>query len=225
MLFSQLRKLKRLDYLAVVNNNSGVKHQHSRKKIPRRWSTDTLFDVQILDQRVTLQKTESLVHYIGWPHSFDEWREIGEIVERDTTATQDNTSLFFRTTLITSIQEKLNLARKRDSQVTIKIPIQEETFTAIRHIGKKINCSSKRVKYQPKNFENFLEFGWWYRISNSNGDFAYVKKATLTYYIYKRRVLKTFSKELKPTCLQRGFMFVLTFVKGTGNKTDMDIVL
>ena len=95
MLFSQLRKLKRLDYLAVVNNNSGVKHQHSRKKIPRRWSTDTLFDVQILDQRVTLQKTESLVHYIGWPHSFDEWREIGEIVERDTTATQDNTSLFF----------------------------------------------------------------------------------------------------------------------------------
>ena len=38
----------------------------------------------------------------------------------------------------------------------------------------------------------------------------------------ERRPLKTFSTDLEPTYVPRGFIFMLQFVKGKGNKTDME---
>ena len=191
-----------------------------------RWSTNTLFDICIKDTRVTSQRTEVLIHYIGWPNSYDEWRESCDIIERQSIASDAVT--LFQTTLRTSIQEKLSLARKCDSKVILRIPIQKQTFTAIIHVhdlGVKVNrCSrsTKLIKYQPKHLENFLGIGWWYRINNKNGDFAYVKKATTTFWMQERRPLKTFSTDLEPTYVPRGFIFMLQFVKGKGNKTDME---
>ncbi len=133
----------------------------------------------------------------------------------------------FKTILKTNFQEKLNLARKCDSKVIIRIPIQEQTFRTIQRLGKidKQLSTLTITKYEIGNVETLLDRGWWFRIANKNGDFAYVKRATARFWMYERRALETFSKQLTPTYVPRGCMFVFTFVKGSGNRSDMDTVL
>ena len=196
----------------------------SCKPVKQTWSSNELFDIDILDQRVTSENnTEVLVHYTGWARRFDEWRSTDEIVRKPPTVLDDQT--FFQTRLKTSNQEKLTIARKQDSKVEIRIPIQKDIFNNIRHLGVKVHCSSRATKYRPESLENFLDFDWWFRINNKNGDFAYVKKTTARFWMFQRRPLATFSKTLKPVMIDRGHMFVFSFVKGIGNRHDIASVL
>ena len=109
----------------------------SSKPVKQTWSSNELFDIDIFDQRVTsVNKTEVLVHCTGWARHFDEWSSIDEIVRKPPTVLDDHT--FFQTRLKTSIQEKLTIARKQDSKVEIRIPIQKDIFNVIKHLGVKV---------------------------------------------------------------------------------------
>lgn len=96
------------------------------------------------------------------------------------------------------MKENLNIARKVDSQVTVKIPAPKATVLQFFRESKLVKSQrGGRNIYRGStgNVAQVLGEDWFYRICNVNGDFAFIIEETLQFWMEERRVLAEFTKE------------------------------
>lgn len=213
---------------AKLHRGSPLQLNLRSREIKKTWSPKTLFEVTVLDSRQTDNLREVKVHYPGWSTNFDEWRKESEIVETPQEALTNSGEDFFKFSLLNSIKEKLSCARKKDSEVTITIPVPKESFYSLvtRH---NLDCSSKtaRNSYYFSNTQlaktTFMK-GWWYRIINKAGDFAHIDLDTFQMWLRERPCLEEYTKEGQLKLTHRGFKAVVRFVVLLGNRFDHNIL-
>ena len=123
------------------------------------------------------------------------------------------------------IKEHLNIARRSDSQIIIRLPTSSGIFKKfVAECG--LQSKSEIYRYDPRDshVEEVLGANWNKRICNSAGDFAEINHNTLTFALKQRRPLVEYTlKEEKfvKHLVHRGYMCVIKFVKDYGNKYDL----
>ncbi|KAJ8029732.1 hypothetical protein HOLleu_29202 [Holothuria leucospilota] len=211
-----------------LHNGSPLKLSLNSREIKKTWSTKTLFEVTLVDQRQNNGVREVKVHYPGWSRSFDEWRKENEIVDIPHQVFTSTGEDFFEFTLLHAIKGKLNCARKKDNEISINIPVQKECFdlfTAKHNLvsSQKAACSFYSFRDTQHAKSTFLK-GWWYRIINKAGDFAYINFDTFKIWIKERPCLEEYSADGQLQLTHRGFQAVTRFVSLKGNRFDYDML-
>ena len=126
------------------------------------------------------------------------------------------------------IKENLNTSSVRDTEITVSISVQTETFEHfVTVIEAEVAEERRGIKiYRPtvRGVTNFLGGDWHYRIVNKAGDFAYVLEDTLQLWLREQRCLEEFIKEgdsfvKKP--VHRGHLLSFRFVKNRRNKYEL----
>lgn len=196
------------------------------KTVPEKtWSTSKLWQLETLDSRLNDQGQEELfVHYIGWPKSFDEWRLASDITDSKEHEHSDAYQLLL-SNLKVQVKENLTLSRIQDTEVTIKVPVQRETFGLLtKNIGAlPFQTSGSRIVYRLDRDQLGKALGnnWWHRIGNEAGDFAYVNDDTLQLWLTERSCLVEYTPDLQKKSVHRGFFCTLRFVKQTANNNEL----
>ena len=108
--------------------------------------------------------------------------------------------------------------------VQLSIPIQREDYTAISKLGTVKRGTHMTIKSY-KDLNPILGQNWYFRIINAYGDFCYVIRNTVEFWIYDRRPLVEFTENSFQQNIERGCIFRLRFVHGNGNKTDLALFL
>ena len=119
------------------------------------------------------------------------------------------------------VQEQLTIARRSDSEVTIRIPVQREVFDDFCEKAGLVESGSRFRIRDYSLFTRHLGEDWDVRVSNDAGDHAKVNLDTLTVWIQERRPLVTYTRTLKKKLVHRGYNFVMRFVKEYGNRLDL----
>lgn len=223
-----LRKRPQINYQAIHSGaGEPIPYQTSNRK-KEKWSTSKLYCVEIIDERTTENGNEVKVHYPGYDRKYDEWKAKEDIVDRDSHSLLSDALALLKHDLSVKIKENLNVSRLRDPEITIHIPLQQETF---EHFLSVINadCEQRGMKtvYRCtiKELGKFLPKSWWYRICNEHGDFAYVVEETIAFWQHERQCLVEFKIDrglLKRHLTHRGFHLVFRFVKALGNRSELD---
>ena len=124
------------------------------------------------------------------------------------------------------VKENLQIARRYDSEITVKIPSQKE---AIEHFLTDINAQEsksvgRRIIYR-SNVRNvgtvLASQDWFFKIHNSAGDFAYILEDTLQFWKFERAPLREYTRDLQPKLTHRGYHLTVRFVKDFGSKADL----
>ena len=120
------------------------------------------------------------------------------------------------------MKENLNIARRVDSEVTVKVPAPKATilrfFRECQLVKSQRRGGHDIYRGSTGNVALVLGEDWYYRICNANGDFAFVVEETLQFWLEERRVLTEFTKQSDQTFVHRGFMINIRFVKDLGNR-------
>ena len=224
-----LRKKRRVDYASIhdhgfedvsVNLNERL---HEKKD---KWSTATLFRLEVLDERISDKGDEVLVHYVGWEDKYNEWRLKSEVV--DVNEEKSDALELVKKDLLVKVKENLNISRVQDTEVTLHIPIQVETFNRFVEV---INGHPVRLKRKDiftadwASVATFLGTDWFFRVVNAAGDFAYVVESTIQIWIHERRCLEQYvvnveTKQLDKKLLHHGHL-VFRCVKDRGDKFEL----
>ena len=186
--------------------------------------------MEILSERTTDKGDEVLVHYVGWEDKYDERRLKSEVV--DVHEEKSDALELLKKDLLVKIKENINISRVLDTEVTLHIPIQMETFNSFVQVisGNAVNLRNKEVfKADWASVATFLGPDWFFCIVNVVGDFAYVVESPIQIWIYERRCLEQFSvnpetKHTEKQLLHRGHLVVFRFVKDRGNKFELEKV-
>ena len=107
------------------------------------WSTSKLWAVEIIGERDTANGKEVEVHYPGWSSSYNEWRQLEEIVTRSADCQESEAIGHLRHDLKVKVKENLHVQRGHDSEVTITIPVQYETFQEFLSTAKPVGTEKK----------------------------------------------------------------------------------
>ncbi|XP_072048249.1 uncharacterized protein [Amphiura filiformis] len=146
-------KLRHKETVNYRQLNSGPKLQVSgRKAGSERWPSSKLWRCHIVDER----EDEVKVTWEGWPTSYDQW--IPKVDAVDVSDATESTDAYghLKYQIYVQIQEHLNIARFSDSEVTIRIPVQKETYERfINDCGLKENTGICRVD-ESDRFEQVL---------------------------------------------------------------------
>ena len=192
---------------------------------PLSWPTSKLWRLKTLDTRVNkCGKEEFLVHYVGWPTSFNEWRLASEITDTSEHEESDAFQLLLSSLQI-QVKESLNLSRVKSSEITVKVPVQKETFLlllsklevhSLRTVG-----ARETFRLDRSSLSGILGNDWWFRVCNEAGDFAYVDNSTLQLWLTERQCLQEFTRDLKKKLTYRGYVCSLRFVKQTSSSSEL----
>ncbi len=121
----KLRQGRKIDYRSLANGDPIGKTRTSASKLS--WPSSKLWNIEILDSRQTDGKDEVLVHYTGWS-GFGEWRDVSDVVDRNPDLENSDAYSSFVSTLKINIKDNLKLSRVQDTEITLKVPVQKETF-------------------------------------------------------------------------------------------------
>ena len=220
-----LRKKERRDY-RLLHSGGTIPVSHAKvKEDSVKWSTSQFYELEVIDERDSPAGPEVLVHYVGWDDHYNEWKPRSEVV--DIKHSSDALELL-KQDLLVQIKENLNTSRVRDTEITVSISVQTETFEHfVTVIEAEVAEERRGIKiYRPtvRGVTNFLGADWHYRIVNKAGDFAYVLEDTLQLWLRERRCLEEFIKVgdsfvKKP--VHRGHLLSFRFVKNRGNKHEL----
>ena len=126
------------------------------------------------------------------------------------------------------VKENLNISRVRDTEVTITVRVQTETFMqfiqTVEGEAAEIRRGVQIYRANWKSIAKCLGDDWHFRIVNKAGDFAYVVEETIQFWMNERRSLEeyvrvgdTFVKRL----IHRGHTLSFRFVKNRGNRHEL----
>ena len=205
----------RVDYRALANGPQLPRKKQSLKK--EKWSTSKLYPLEVLDAKLDNDIPLVIVHYIGWDSRYDEWRQLGEVVnipQEYICSSPEATTLSYLQ-LGTLIKENLHIQRKTDSLVTIHMPLQKEAFESIQVLGE-VNTRGWYHLHCLRDLDKLLGARWDMRIMNKNKDFAHVVSGTVMYKLLERQPLKEYDSDGNPTFRHRGFQLVFKFVRDRG---------
>lgn len=190
-----------------------------------KWPTSKLWRLEIIEERLVDGVEQLRVHYSGWSNVWDEWRPKSEIIDTPSEHELSDAYLQFVSQIKIKVKERLNLSRLEDPEVSLQIPVQQETFEIfVANIGAQLHATKgvrKILRASLSSWSSVLGDNWWWRIGNEAGDFAYIKKDTLQLWITERQPLVEYTKDLKRRLVHRGYICVVRFVKRTGNSSDM----
>ena len=220
-----LRPAHRVNYKKL----SELKLPKASRSRPSTVDQEHLYPVEIVEEDSLRYK----VHYVGYSRSFDEWKSKEEIVALGEDADEDtggvelvpNSERFMLyNELAIRIKTSLNSHRKLSPVVRIDMPFDRIEFDGgLRISGKEKRSIHGVQRYTIAQFQDLnrlLGVNWHFRGINANGDFCYVIRNTVEYYLYHRRPLKEFMPSTEgssPIKLRdTGYMLVFTFVRGDG---------
>ena len=191
---------------------------------------DQLYAVKIVDE----DSMRYRVHYVGYSHAFDEWKQKEDVVNLEEDAGDDvephtehpsRERFTLYRELATRIKASLSSNRKLSPVVKIDMPFDRIKFDGgLRLCGKEKRCVQGVQRFSITRFQDLnslLGLNWHFRGINVNGDFCYVILNTVEYYLYHRRPLKEFMPSLttegyRAVLRDMGDMLVFTFVRGDG---------
>ena len=210
------KRRPRVDYKALANGPQLPRKSQSLKK--ETWSTSKFYPLEVLDEKTENDIPLVLVHYIGWDSRYDEWRQLGEVVnipEEYIFSSPESTALLYLQ-LGTQIKENLHVQRKTDSQVTLHIPLPKTAFESIQVLGEEDPKGWYHLRCL-RDLDVLLGSHWDIRIVNENKDFAHVVSGTVMYKLLERQPLREYDSEGKPSFRHRGFQLIFKFVRDRGN--------
>ena len=122
-----LREKTQLDNSALHDQGCD-EHIRINDHVPKnrdKWSTASLYRLEVQAERRTKRGEVLPVNYVGWDEENDECRLKSEIVDLK----EEHTKVqLLKTTLSVKIKENLNILCVKDTEATVHIPIQVETF-------------------------------------------------------------------------------------------------
>ena len=174
------------------------------------------------------------MHYTGYSSEYDEWKEKGDIVFSKPvfppTITEEPISPL--TELACAIKKKLLPSRSEDPEVRIQLPCDMSSFRLIRDRGLLTSGQADNGRYSITSYQDLdpvLGEKWYYRISNTVGDFSYVILETLTFHQCKSRPILEYdaqqdtdsSFKFVPLFIEQSPSIVFSFVRGDGNQKKL----
>ena len=195
------------------------------KKQAQKSSRSQLYPVNVVERG---ENGRVKVHYIGFSHEFDEWREPSDIVpleldERSRPEARVLLPFSLYVELGNAIKKALNSGRKESPHVRIEMAFDKLQFTG----GLKACSTSSRTyrgidRYKItsyKDLDSLLGKNWHVRGLNSNGDFCYVILNTLEFYLHKRKDLIEYlptSEGSAVSVREQGYTLIFTFIRRDG---------
>lgn len=154
------------------------------EKIPTRSTAKELFPVRIVDSEDSSKRVK--IHYVGYPSSFDEWREETDLEHLYEPPEQSNPSA---DCLLLKIKQSLGCSRKGSPKVKVVVPFDSIYFNGgIKLLGipsKKVQGIQHYTINAYKDLNPLFGPNWHYRGLNANGDYGYIIPNTVHFYLRK----------------------------------------
>lgn len=220
----ELRSKKSVNYrLLHAGDTAPIRSHHKQSR-----SLSRLWSLEVTGTRISEGREEVFVHYKGWPNTFDEWRQKTDIVIKPAEHENSDAYALFVTSLRIQIKEHLNVFRVRDTQVTVEIPVQRETFSLfLKEAGASLwkeRRSQQIYRGDISSLQRVLGKNFFYHVCNAAGDFASIDETSVTLWLKERPCLTEFNSKLEKRPLHRGYTANFRFVKRLYNRTDMSAI-
>lgn len=226
----ELRKRPKPDYRLLDRGESVSQNSCFVANNKLSWSTSKLWQLEVIDERVNESGNEEvLVHYSGWANTWDEWRPKTDIIDKPAEHECSDAHTQFLCQVKIQVKESLNLSRLQNPEVTLQLPVQQETFDKfVEGLEAEVSATRgvRKILRAPLSAWSRVlgTDSWWWRVGNEAGDFAYVDPSTLQLWLTERQPLIEYTRDLKRKLVHRGYLCVIRFVKQTGSHGDMDIL-
>ena len=188
--------------------------------------TDNLYPISVLDDEHD-SKGRIRIHYIGYGHEFDEWREPTELVNVASPCVLSE-KYDLHQDLALRIKSTLTASRKSNPCIKILMPFDELVFSEGLAAKGYIHSTTRRIAHyritQYSDLNELLGEGWHFRGLNAIGDYCFVVPNTIEYYLCRRRPIVHFVPSSNGSPVQistpQGFLLHLMFIRGDGTSSD-----
>ncbi len=235
----ELRSRKSIKYRQYVDIKLPRAYKIPKRSKTKRSTAEELFPVRIIESEDSGKRLK--FHYVGYPSSFDEWREESDsenIYEPSEPSEQSNPSadcLFepfsLNRNLLLKIKQSLGCGRKGSPEVKVVVPFHSIHFNGgIKLLGipsKKVQGIQHYTINAYKDLNPLFGPNWHYRGLNANGDYGYIIPNTVHFYLRKCRPLREYlptkndDEELCTVSLvESGYHLNFCFVCGYGSALE-----
>ena len=201
-------------------------------------SKDKLYPIEVVETN----GSRGRIHYIGYDNSFDEWRDLSELVDippnpksRDNNSATNVTPIqpysLYNELRVKIKQALVCRAGKGSPSITIDMGFDYLLFKGgLQAVGVvKQNTHARKLRYKLRSYKDLdplLGQNWHYRGANVNGDYAFVILSSIEYYIAKRRRLIEYhpsqpAAQSTPALYSEdgGYTLKFCFTRGYGNRS------
>lgn len=232
------RSIPRVNYKSLVYSKLPRAQLQEPSSSSQADDLDRLYRVNIIDE----EEDQVKIHYIGFSRKYDEWRPKSEV----TSLNQEPESgpvyqpidiagpeYSHYAELKARIKASLKSSRKDSPVVTIDIPFDPLAFNgSIRLCGTFVWTFRGTDRYTIKTYrdlDGYLGSSWYIRVLNPNGDFSYIVRETVEFYLYKRKPIQDFTLSsdgsFVPTLIEQNCALVFSFVIEDGVRRQYPIVI
>ena len=207
--------------------------QQFRKSTTRKGtakqSQRKLFSVEIIEKEQSRVK----VHYIGFSNAFDEWKGESEVevINGEEIPAVDDYSTYKQFSLYDELRIKIKraLSCNRSATPTIKIvmPFDLILFNGGLKAAAVPSRQTGGIQYYKitnyQDLNHLLGANWHFRGININGDYGYVVKETVEFYIRRSKPLNEYIYSCSDgapiqSSINTGYSLAFCFICGYGNK-------
>ena len=192
-----------------------------------------LYDIEVIEEEELRVK----IHYVGYESSSNEWIRKSDIrykpVPNSPEETPADEASLPLSALASSIKHKLIPSKNlEDPAVRIQLAMNIDTFRLLLQRGKSLGKRRGHEVYGLREYSDLnglLGEQWHMRVNNTSGDFSYVIKETICYYMAQPKSLLDFHVstgssgclKFPPFFIQQPTAVVFQFVRGDGNKVKL----
>lgn len=185
-----------------------------------------VFRLEVKEERIQEDGSiEVLVHYQGWPRTYDEWRKKEDIVDITPNFVESNAYTLLKTSITVQVKEALNGGRLLNPEVTLRFQVQQDTFELLKKdLNPEVSSENGCMKYRLRTLTQADElFGknWWLRILNVHGDCCYISAPTFHFWIFERTPLVEYTLSGSSKLIYRGTLLCIRFVRECKSKKEM----
>lgn len=182
---------------------------------------DKLYPIQVLEQREDSVK----IHYIRYSSSHDEWRNQADVLSpgEEPVLEEEDGEDYLEYTPYNAHAElafliKQALQSRRDPEVQISMPFDPLVFNGgLRLLGRPTDAQKPRKSvFTIQNYADLkplLGDRWHIRGVNLRGDFCYVNRDSVRFYLRRKKPLKDYLGDGQCTLVQGSFVLVFKFVR------------
>lgn len=173
-------------------------------------------------------KKMGLYHYIWWPSSHDEWREMSEHVAisqcPEVTGSTAERLAVFKYNLKYFIKKALIVSSNHDPVIKLQFSLEQDVF---KNFLQELEFPpTKHIVVTDNNSLNAsLGARWWWRITSKKQDFAYIVQGSFHLRIKTKKAVIEFIKKgqgLEEHHLHGPSTVHINFVKGQGSQHMFD---
>ena len=180
-----------------------------------KWNPNDIFEVNIVEKKDGMIK----LHYVGYDNKYDTWVAatkndpipVAKLVKRSVPSCDSlvERSSNFKDNFHAAVKRSLTVHRSDNPDIRLSVPCDIDVWDSL-------DVSSLNLI----NLELHFGKGWFYRIVNSRGDFAYIIDDTLNIKHHHPKPIKEYSYHggaYLETFKESASEVIITFTKGCGN--------